>query len=234
MRFFDRALENGRSIRVRTTDRGDGDFGPLVQSPGGVGGGLARRRSDLIDRSWVWLRQVHGEVCVDVDALGSEAALGTKADALVTTRTDIALAVHTADCVPIALWSDDGAIAAVHVGWRGLECGVIASAIVSLRTITTSPLHALIGPSIGPECYEFGSDDLDRLAAQFGNFVRAETKEGLTALDVRKGVHSELERYGVTIEIDDAVCTSCDERFYSHRARNDSGRQALVVWIEES
>jgi copper oxidase (laccase) domain-containing protein len=25
-------------------------------------------------------------------------------------------------------------------------------------------------------------------------------------------------------------CTACDERYFSHRARGDTGRQALIVW----
>jgi len=229
VRFFDRALVNGRSIRVRSTERSDGDF-----AVGGVGPELEARRRAVVDRPWVWLSQVHGDVCLDIDELGMETVRGSQADASLTSRNDIALSIQTADCVPIALWSADGVIAAVHVGWRGLEVGVIDAAVLSLRARTSEPLSAVIGPSIGPECYEFGEAELARLEQRFGPQVRARTSTGRPALNVRAAVRSELARRGVTIEVDDAACTACGGDFYSHRARSENERQATVIWIEES
>ena len=237
MRFFDRALANGRSIRVRSTDRSDGDFS-ITASPFE----LEDRRRRIVDRPWMWLQQVHGNRCVVVEAdAGNDlagrdrsATAGAQADAAVTTRADIALCVQTADCVPIALWSDDGVIAVIHAGWRGLEAGVIDSGVTALRSCTTAPLHALVGPSIGPECYEFGAVELDRLCERFGISVRSQTSAGRTALDVRIAVRSELTRLSVAVEMDDDRCTACDEGFFSHRARKDAQRQSTVIWIEES
>lgn len=229
MRFFDRALDNGRSIRVRTTDRSDGDF-----AIGGAALELDARRRSIIDRPWVWLHQVHGDVVVVLE--DSEVALvcGSSADASVTNRTDVALSIQTADCVPIALWSADGVIAAVHAGWRGLEAGVIEAAVTELRSRSAASLHAFVGPSIGPECYEFGDVDLDRLVNRFGAEVRSVTTDGRPALDVRSGVRSELVRLGVVLESEDSDCTACNEQLFSHRARAETQRQAMVVWIEES
>ena len=229
MRFFDRALVNGRSIRVRSTERIDGDF-----DIGAVGADLESRRRSVVDRPWVWLTQVHGNVCVDVDAVGRVHACGTSADASVTSRTDLALSIQTADCIPIAMWSDDGVIAAAHAGWRGLESDVIGAAVSSLRSRTSAPLHAFLGPSIGPECYEFGTEDLDRLEQRFGPGVRAVTNDDRPALDVRAGVRFELLRTDVALDFDDDACTACSEGFFSHRARAESARQATVIWIEES
>lgn len=229
MRFFDRALVNGRSIRVRSTERSDGDF-----AVGGAGPELEARRREVVDRPWVWISQVHGDVCLDVDELGIETVRGSQADASLTRRTDIALSIQTADCVPIALWSEDGVIAAIHAGWRGLDVGVIDAAVLSMRAQSSEPLSAVIGPSIGPECYEFGEAELDRLEQRFGSRVRATTSTGRPALNVRAGVRSELARLGVSIELDDAVCTACAGDFFSHRARSENERQATVIWIEES
>ena len=233
MRSFDRALDNGRSIRVRSTDRSDGDFAVTSASVE-----LEDRRRRIVDRQWLWLEQVHGRECVDGDAAAdkgeSHSVAGSQADAAITTRTDIALCVQTADCVPVALWSEDGAIGVVHAGWRGLEAGVIESGVTALRSRTTSPVHALIGPSIGPECYEFGGVEIDRLCARFGASVRSQTFEGRPALDVRVAVRSELDRLAVVIDMDDDRCTACDEKLFSYRARADSGRQTTVIWIEET
>lgn len=229
MRFFDRALVNGRSIRVRSTEETDGDF-----AVGDANHELEARRRSVVDRPWVWLTQVHGDVCVDVDAVGFEGACGAPADSSVTRRTDLALSIQTADCVPIALWSLDGVIAAVHAGWRGLEAGVIETATRSTRRQSSAPLHAYVGPSIGPECYEFGAENLDRLQARFGPAVRSKTNDGQPALDVRAGVISELLRNDVVIDVNDDVCTACAGGFFSYRARADTARHATVIWIEES
>ena len=229
MRFFDRALVNGRSIRVRSTEETDGDF-----AIGDADHQLDARRRSVVDRPWVWLTQVHGDVCVDVDAVGLEGACGAPADSLITRRTDLALSIQTADCIPIALWSLDGVIAAVHAGWRGLEAGVIETTTRSMRAQTSAALHAFIGPSIGPECYEFGAEDLERLEARFGSAIRGTTSDGRSALDVRAGVISELLRNDVVIDVDDDACTACAGGFFSHRARSDIARHATVIWIEES
>jgi copper oxidase (laccase) domain-containing protein len=103
-----------------------------------------------------------------------------------------------------------------------------------MRTQSSAPLHAFIGPSIGPECYEFGAEDLDRLEASFGPVIRAKTSAGRPALDVRAGVISELLRNGVVVDVDDDACTACAGGFFSHRARADTARHATVIWIEES
>lgn len=228
MRFVDRALSNGRSIRVRSTERSDGDF-----AIGGEDLSLDARRRSLCDRPWVWLHQVHGASCLDVDEFGVDAATGAAADALVTSSAAVALCVQTADCLPMVLWSDDGVIAAAHVGWRGLEAGVIEAALVALRNHTSSQVHAFLGPSIGPECYEFGVDERHRLAQRFGDSVIGTTATGAPAIDVRSAVRSELKHHSVQVDVDDDRCTSCDGAFFSHRARRDSERQTTVVWIEE-
>ena len=78
---------------------------------------------------------------------------------MVTTRADVALAVHGADCAIVALWSPEGVIGAAHAGWRGLEAGVIPASAARMRDLGATSLSAVAGPCIGPECYEFGADE---------------------------------------------------------------------------
>ncbi len=228
MRTFDRALRDGRSIRVCTTDRTDGDF-----AIGRVGPELDARRGRIVDRPWIWMAQVHGAICLDLDAADvTPATVGMAADAAVTSSDAVAICVQTADCLPVVLWSDDGLIAAVHVGWRGLEAGVLDAATHVMGRRTRAPIHAFLGPSIGPECYEFGEVDGRRLVQRFGPSIMGTTESGALALDVRSAARSELVGRGVLIEIDDARCTACTDDFFSHRARNEDGRQTTVAWIE--
>lgn len=115
------------------------------------------------------LRQVHGARVVrvpqDAAAAGSD---GTWAagDALASAAADIALVVKVADCVPILLADRrTGAVAAVHAGWRGTAAGIAVEAVRALAGhfgAAPADLVAAIGPSIGPCCYQVGTEVQDR------------------------------------------------------------------------
>jgi polyphenol oxidase len=220
-------LPSGPTARVRFSVAADGDF--AVGQPAAV---LAARRRGLVPLPWTWLHQVHGDRVVVVDEPGARA--GAHADAAVTARAGAALAIQTADCVPVALIADEGVVAAVHVGWRGLATGVVEGAAGAVRRAGGGRLRAVIGPSIHPCCYEFGAADLDRVAARYGDGVRATTRSGRPALDMPVAVGSALAA------IPDAEvlragpwCTGCGTPpMFSHRARGDTARQAMVVWLE--
>jgi copper oxidase (laccase) domain-containing protein len=145
----------------------------------------------------------------------------------VTRVSGAALAVHAADCGPIALVGDD-AVAVAHAGWQGLESGVIEATVDRLGT----PFRAHVGAHIGAECYEFGADDLARLVDRLGPHVEGRTRAGTPALDLGAGIVHELERLGAVDITVSGDCTACEGgRLFSHRARQDVGRQAVVAWI---
>jgi hypothetical protein len=184
----------------------------------------------------VWLRQVHGRrVVVVVDGDDPSVLAGAEADAVVTTRDDVALAVHGADCAVVGLWSPEGVIGAVHAGWRGLELDVVGAAATAMRSLGATALSAVAGPCIGAECYEFGADDLDRLAGSLGAEVRATTASGAPALDLPVALTGSLRRSGIELVSGPGPCTACESgTLWSYRARGDVGRQALVVWLDGS
>jgi polyphenol oxidase len=219
-------LAAGRTARVRFTTAADGDLAVIRPGPE-----LDARRRALSPRPWSWLHQVHEASVVEVTQPGEWA--GVDADAAVTRASDTLLAVHTADCAPIALIADEGVVGAVHAGWRGLAAGVVDSAIEGMRALGARSIEAVLGPSIHAECYEFGADDLDGVVERCGEAARGVTSDGRPALDVPAAVRATLERSGVRLASGEAPCTACDPRFFSHRARGDTARQALLVWIED-
>lgn len=192
---------------------------------------VERRRRAVLDRPWSWLRQVHGDRVIVVRAPGEGA--GEAADAAVSASPDVALAVLTADCAPVALASPEGVLGAVHAGWRGLMAGVLERSVESMRALGATDIGAVLGPCIHPECYEFSEADLERVAARLGDGVRSHTATGAPALDLRAGVRSCLAATGVTALADLGCCTACSPDHYSHRARGDRQRQGLVVWRPE-
>jgi YfiH family protein len=187
---------------------------------------LVARRTGLTDPgAWVGLHQVHGNVVECVDAPPGTVP---DADASVTTVVGLPLLILTADCAPIAIVGD-GAVAAVHAGWAGLEAGVIERAVGALRATAPGPYRAVLGPCIHPSHYEFGAELLDRLVARFGDRVAARTARGQPALDVPAAVRVALRRAGVD-ELDDVgVCTAASPDHFSYRRDGETGRQAMLV-----
>jgi YfiH family protein len=208
-------------VNVIWTSRLEGDLGTRA------GGDVELRRRAVLDATWDWVDQVHGDHVALVRTPGSVA--GPPADAMVCADPRAALAVFTADCAPIALSSPEGAFGAVHAGWRGLEAGVIEQAVAALRQLGASRVVAALGPCIGPECYEFGQAELDRLVARFGPAVASRTATGELALDVAAAVRVAVGQCQAELVFDSKVCTGCSPELFSYRARADAGRQAMVV-----
>ena len=208
--------------RVRFTGRADGDLRPVLPA-------TPARLAAIAGRPVSWLRQVHGRRVVVVD--GSRPVEGEEGDALVAASPGAALAVFTADCVPVALASPEGVIAAVHAGWAGLAAGVVASAVATMRDLGATRVEAALGPCIHAECYAFADVDLVPLIRAFGPGVRGTTDAGAPALDLPAAVGAAVAAAGAGVVADEDVCTACGEdRYWSHRARKDVQRQAMVVW----
>jgi len=190
--------------------------------------GLGRRRQALVRGDWRWVRQVHGAGVVVVEGPGQ--GRGEEADALVTRLAGTPLAVFSADCAAVALSSPEGVAGAAHAGWRGVLAGVLEQAVEAMGVLGATRVEAAVGPCIHPECYEFSPADLDRVAARLGGEVVATTAWGSPALDLPAAVAASLRRAGAGVASLDARCTACDPELFSHRARREAERQALVVW----
>jgi len=216
----------GGAIHVVSTTRDQGDFA-IDADPGA----LASRRRDIVDLPWVWLRQVHGGEVRAVTRSTVGAIAGSEADALVTADAGIVLAIQTADCLPVMLWSPEGVIGAAHAGWRGLDAGVVEATAAAMRELGATVIEARIGPCIAEECYEFGPSDLDEVATRLGDDVRGRTAAGTPALDLHRAFATVARRAGVASWGTDASCTACHpERWYSHRARAEPQRMATAIW----
>lgn len=217
-------------MSVTTSTRTDGDMHPHRTAPSDLG----RRRRALVDLPWTMLDQIHGVGTVTVDHPG--AGDGATGDVVVLDCDDAAVGVWAADCAPVAVIAPDGVVALVHAGWRGLAAGVLAAACdaVGVGVGGRRPGVAVLGPCIRACCNEFGRSDLDAVAAGCGlraEQVTATTSWGSPALDVPAAVRAALQERTVML-VDEASCTGCDQRWFSHRRRHDLGRHVTAVWRE--
>jgi YfiH family protein len=153
-------------------------------------------------------------------------------DAMVTNESYVALGTIVADCVPILLYDPvNHAIGLAHAGWRG-TVGRIAAATV--RTMAESygsdpgDLIAGIGPSIGPCCYEVGSEVVRGWAeAEVAGYESAVIERGTGYhFDLWVANRLVLIQAGLSNERIESsgVCVRCEhERYFSYRAARQIG-----------
>jgi polyphenol oxidase len=114
------------------------------------------------------LKQIHSDVIQVFDTAPGEPCKG---DASITNHPGLLLAMQTADCVPILLVDPKKrAIAAIHAGWRGTLARIVTKTIGLMQmhyATRPSDLLAAIGPSIGPCCYEVGTEVATQFLSQF-------------------------------------------------------------------
>lgn len=180
----------------------------------------------------VWMDQVHGDRVEVVDG-PRDAAVG-ETDALVTGTTRLALAVVTADCVPVLLAdARAGVIAAVHAGRVGAQRGVVNRAVAAMQRLGARPpdISALLGPAVSGANYEVPAAMADEVDAALPG-SRTTTSAGTPGLDLRAGIVRRLRDLGVTSIDVDPRCTVADPMLFSHRREAPTGRLASLVWME--
>ncbi len=182
-----------------------------------------------------WLRQVHGTGVVRFAGAPNAADGEPEADAAVTSEPGVALAILTADCLPVVFSADDGSvIAAAHAGWRGLAAGVLERTIEAMR-MPASRLLAWMGPAAGPQAYEIGEEVFDAfVSADAGaEAAFAPTRPGHWRVDLYALARHRMHGAGLERIHGGGLCTISDpRRFYSHRRDQRTGRMATLVYRE--
>jgi polyphenol oxidase len=174
--------------------------------------------------------QHHGAVVARAEPRGivTPGTPFARCDGLWSDERGQAMLLLTADCLPVAIARTNGAkpaLAILHVGWRGLLAGIVAS---GARALGDGRFAAAIGPGIGPCCYEVG----DEVLAEFEPLG-----QGVAAgrmLDLPEVARRLLARASVGEVESSGLCTSCEaELFFSHRRDGPrTGRQAGLIRLE--
>jgi YfiH family protein len=193
-----------------------------------------------------WLNQVHG---VLVCAATSDTLQDTPtADAAITSESGIALAVMTADCLPVVISACNAAgnraVGIAHAGWRGLLAGVVTQTVAALHSrVPNATIHAHLGPCIGVAQFEVGSEVRDTFLAQAnmaGGLNKAQRHFTLKAngnsgnnrkylCDLESLARDALIEMGAQSIMGGGWCTVSDTRLASYRRQALTGRFATLV-----
>ncbi len=164
-------------------------------------------------------------------------------DALITNEKGFVLCVQTADCVPVLLYDPiNEAIAAIHSGWKGTAQKIVTKTIESLvDNYNTNPqnLIAGIGPSIGPDKYEVGSEVVEKMTAAGLNnpetilphTAKDKAYLNLWAANKKLLLHAGLKEENIEVS---GLCTYTDEQYF-YSARRDgieTGRMVTCIMLK--
>jgi purine-nucleoside/S-methyl-5'-thioadenosine phosphorylase / adenosine deaminase len=170
---------------------------------------------------FIYGKQVHGSTVRRATEPPGPARPPAEEDGQATALEGHPALVFVADCTPVLL-AAEGAVAALHCGWRGVAAGIVGEGVAALREVGgTGPITALIGPGARACCYEVGEE----VHAAFEGY---NAREG-DNLDLPAVLRAQLAEATVH---DVGLCTICwFGLFFSHRRDGGvTGRQAGIVW----
>ena len=194
------------------------------------------------------LRQTHSARVVTIDST-SDASIDARADAdaLITNNSGYALAILTADCVPVLFAAPEmGVIGAAHAGWRGAVDGVLEATIAMMAKpgITPDQIEAVIGPAIQQANYQVGDDLRHAVLAAHDDaevfFDPDQDMDGKYRFDLPGFVQSRLRKAGLDKVTDLGIDTYGESsglfshRHATHAALPDSGRQISVIGLVQN
>jgi len=180
-----------------------------------------------------WAKQTHGDDILFADERFASEPL-KEADAVITDKPNIPIAVRTADCLPIFIFDPaHNVIAIVHAGWKGTQKEIFKETYLAMQAKYKTDFEDLLiafGPSIRSCCYEVGKEFIEY-------FPNAVSKyEDRIFMDVVKANRDQL--YSIGIErhqlFDCRVCTSCDPNYFSFRRDGEkAGRMISLMMIKK-
>jgi len=161
------------------------------------------------------MEQSHSDVFLEVDKPGIY-----KADALITNKKNLRLAVKTADCMPVLI-SDSKKVGVIHIGWKGLENKIFYKTISKFDLLN---LKVSIGPHAQICCYEVKED----LEVKFNQYCIKEKNK--IYLDLNKEIKEFCNSNQIKVEVTD-VCTIENKKYNSYRRDKTKNRQSSIIWI---
>jgi len=199
------------------------------------------KKINCSSKKLILLNQIHSNKFYFIDKNFKFNKKKLKGDALITNVKNIAVAVLTADCVPILIYDKNlKIISVIHAGWKGVYRGIIRKVIKFLikNGSNAKDLIAVIGPSISQKNYEIQKDFKDKfLKKDKRNKIFFKLIKNKTYFSLNKCIYSELKKLGVNnLEIINKDTFDSKNNFFSarrsiHNKENDYGRNISIIMI---
>jgi len=181
---------------------------------------------------------VHGADVLTVTRQNRQPVMGY-ADGLITAEPGIFLYMRFADCTPLLFFDPIRQVVGLtHAGWRGTMQNVAGATVNAMANLGSNPADviAVIGPAIGPCCYEVGAEVMDAAAVVFeqpGRLFRRNGRAGHAHFDMWAANRQQLATAGVNQIIQSGICTACHtQEFFSHRAEHgQTGRFGVILGL---
>ena len=225
-------------VQGTTLRRDDLDFGSRLPGDGQADVDALRRRRraawELLQRATgireiARCSQVHGAGVARCEEPGLDGVnVLAEADALVTRRLGVLLAVTVADCIPVFMVDPKRRVLGLaHAGWRGAAAGVVEAALASMSEFGAEldELCVHLGPAICGDCYEVGPE----VAAALGR-----PSAGTTRVDLREVVATALAAAGIDparLTVSDACTLHDSAAFYSYRGNDQVQRMCAFLGL---
>lgn len=161
-----------------------------------------------------------------------------QADGLISRTPGLMLTIRYADCPPLLFYdSVTPAVGLSHAGWRGTMQNVAQATVNAMVTEFGSRpenISMVIGPSIGPCCYEVGNDVKQEASRAFEHLELLFPRyNGAMHFDVWAANEQQARDAGITDVIVSGLCTACrTDEFFSHRAeKGRTGRFGVFLGL---
>lgn len=181
--------------------------------------------------------QVHGRNVSRV-GVGDGGTVIPATDALITDEPGVALLLRFADCAPVLFYDPVRRVVGLaHAGWRGVAAGVAVATVQAMAAAFGSrpeDVWAGIGPAIGPQHYNVGSEVVEAIQTALPASVQAATcRNGRWMMDLPAALEAQLRAVGVTQVEQSGLCTASRvDEWYSHRAEEGhTGRFGVLVML---
>lgn len=187
----------------------------------------------------VYIRQIHSDNVFIYDKDRISEFIEKEGDAIITSNSNVAIGVFTADCVPVIIVDDSkGVVASIHSGWRGTINSISKKTIQMMKKEFGSEcedIKVYIGPHIKKCCYEV-SEELKQTFLEKTNISEDILFDG-RKLSLEECILKDIRELGVKEENINVLdlCTYCskDIKLHSYRKSNgDYGRLFSFVIIK--
>lgn len=188
---------------------------------------------NLLTNDLYFLNQVHDENVLEIFEDTTNEIRDY--DALVTKIPNKMLMTCFADCVPILLFdAQNKIIASIHSGWKGTVKQIAKNTVECMKEkykSNSEDIIAVIGPSIGPCCFEVKQDVKKQFVDIFGHSVAVENKVDLWMANKLQLLNGGLKEENIECM---NICTCCNnDMFYSYRKGDvEQGRFSAFIMLK--